>query len=52
VGKACSADGRDKNAYNILVGKPEEKSLLGRQRHRWKDRIRMDFWKKMWEVVD
>jgi hypothetical protein len=31
-----------RNAYNILVGKPEGKRSLGRLRHRWEDNIRMD----------
>jgi hypothetical protein len=30
------------NAYNILVGKPKEKRLIGRRRRRWEDNIRMD----------
>jgi hypothetical protein len=34
--------GDKRNAYNILVGKPEGKRLLGRPRRRWKDNIRMD----------
>jgi len=29
-------------AYNILVGKPEGKRLLGRLRHRWEDNIRIN----------
>jgi hypothetical protein len=29
-----------KNAYNILVGKPEGKRPLGRPRHRWEGNIR------------
>jgi hypothetical protein len=29
------------NAYRILVGKPEVKGLLGRQRRRWVDNIKM-----------
>jgi hypothetical protein len=33
--------GEMRNAYNILVGKPEEKIPLGRPRHRWEDNIRM-----------
>ena len=28
--------------HRVLVGKPEEKSLLGRPRHRWDDNIKMD----------
>jgi hypothetical protein len=29
------------NAYTILVGKPEEKRLLGRRRCRWEDNIKI-----------
>jgi hypothetical protein len=31
-----------RNAYKILVGKPEGKRLLGRHRRRCEDNIRMD----------
>jgi hypothetical protein len=31
-----------RNAYRILVGKPEGKIPLGRLRHRWEDNIEMD----------
>jgi hypothetical protein len=31
--------GDNKNAYRILVGKPEEKRPLGRPRRRWEDNI-------------
>jgi hypothetical protein len=31
-----------RNAYRLLVGKPEGKRPLGRPRHRWVDNIRMD----------
>jgi hypothetical protein len=34
--------GEKRNAYRILVGKPEGKRLLGRQRSRWVDNIKMD----------
>jgi hypothetical protein len=37
--------GEDKKVYKVLVGKPEEKRLLGRPRHRWKDGIIMDLGK-------
>jgi hypothetical protein len=33
--------GCKKNAYRILVGKPEEKRQLGRPRHRWKNNIKI-----------
>jgi hypothetical protein len=32
----------DKNAYRILVGKPEGKRPLGRPRPSWEDNIKMD----------
>ena len=31
-----------RNAYRVLVGKPEGKRLLGRPRRRWEDNIKMD----------
>jgi hypothetical protein len=34
---------RKRNAYRILVGKPEEKRPLGRPRRSWMDNIKMDF---------
>jgi hypothetical protein len=34
--------GAKRNAYRILVGKPEGKRPLGRSRHRWVDNIKMD----------
>jgi hypothetical protein len=34
--------GEKRNAYRLLVGKPEGKRPLGRQRRRWVDNIRMD----------
>jgi hypothetical protein len=33
--------GENRNAYRILVGKPEGKSPLGRPRCRWVDNIKM-----------
>jgi hypothetical protein len=40
--RACSTNGDKKNAYRILVGKPERKRPLGRQRRRCVDNIKMD----------
>jgi hypothetical protein len=34
--------GEKRNAYMLLVGKPEGKRPLGRPRRRWADNIRMD----------
>jgi hypothetical protein len=47
---ACSTHG--KNAYNILVGTPEGKSLLKRSRRRWEDSTGMDLREIGWEGVD
>ena len=33
---------QSRNAYRVLVGKPEGKRPLGRPRHRWEDNIKMD----------
>ena len=33
---------RIRNAYRVLVGKPEGKRPLGRPRRRWEDNIKMD----------
>ena len=42
MGGACSACGKWKGLYRVLVGKPERKRPLGRPRHRWEDNIKMD----------
>ncbi|KAJ4448703.1 hypothetical protein ANN_00093 [Periplaneta americana] len=34
--------GESRNAYRVLVGRPEGKRPLGRPRHRWEDNIKMD----------
>ena len=31
-----------RNAYRVLVGKPESKRPLGRPRRKWEDNIEMD----------
>jgi hypothetical protein len=38
-----------RNAYNILVGKPEGKRLLGRLRRRWVDNVKMDLRETGWD---
>jgi hypothetical protein len=42
MGKACSTNGEKRNAYRILVGKPEGKRPLGSPRRRWEDNIKID----------
>jgi hypothetical protein len=44
--------GEKRNAYRLLVGKPEGKRPLGRPRRRWVDNIRMDFGEVGWGDVD
>jgi hypothetical protein len=41
-----------RNAYRLLVGKPEEKRPLGRPRRRWMENIRMDLGEVGWGDVD
>jgi hypothetical protein len=41
-----------RNAYNILIGKPEGKSPRGRPRRRWEGNIRKDLREIAWEDVD
>jgi hypothetical protein len=41
-----------RNAYKILVGKPEGKKPLGRPRHRQEDNIRMDLTEIGWKGVE
>jgi hypothetical protein len=43
MSRACSTNGETKNAYRILVGKPEGNGPLGRPRFRWVDNIKIDF---------
>jgi hypothetical protein len=35
-------NGKKRNAYSILVGKPDGKKLLGRPRLRWVDNVKID----------
>jgi hypothetical protein len=41
-----------KDAYRILLGKPEGKRRLGRPRRRWMDNIKMDLWEIGWGGLD
>jgi hypothetical protein len=44
--------GEKRNAYRILMGKPEGKRPLGRPRRRWVDNIRMDLGEIGWDGVE
>jgi hypothetical protein len=42
MGRARSTSGEKRNAYRLLVGKPEEKRLIGRPRRKWVENIKID----------
>jgi hypothetical protein len=44
--------GEKRNAYRLLVGKPEGKGPLGRPRRKWVDNIKMDLLEIEWGSVD
>jgi hypothetical protein len=52
MGRACSTNGETRNAYRILVGKPEGKRPLGRPRRRWADNIKIDLGEIEWDGRD
>jgi hypothetical protein len=53
MGGSCSTNGEEKkNAYRLVVGKPEEKRPLGRPRRMWLDNIRLDLGEVGWGDMD
>jgi hypothetical protein len=52
MGGPSSTNGEKRNAFRLLVGKPEGKRPLGRPRRRWVDNIRMDLREVRWGDVD
>jgi hypothetical protein len=52
MGRICSTNGEERNAYRLLVGKPEGKRPVGSPRWRWVDNIRMDLGEVGWGGVD
>jgi hypothetical protein len=52
MGRTCSTNGEKRNAYRILVGKPEGKMPLGRPIRRLGDNIRMDLREIGWSGTD
>jgi hypothetical protein len=42
----------NRNAYRLLVGKPEVKRPLGKPKRRWVDNIKMDLEEIGWGAVD
>jgi hypothetical protein len=52
MGGACSTNGEKRNAYRLLVGRPEGRRPLGRPRRTWLNIIRMDLVEVGWGDVD
>jgi hypothetical protein len=52
MGGSCSAHWKIRNAYKILVGRPEGKRPLGSRRRKWVDNIEMGLRKIGLESVD
>jgi hypothetical protein len=51
-GGVCSAYGKMRNAYKILVGKLEGRGQFRRYRCRWEDNIKIDFRNKGVGIMD
>jgi hypothetical protein len=52
MGRTRSTNGANRNAYSILVGKPEGKGPLGRPRRRWVDNIKMELREIGWASME
>jgi hypothetical protein len=52
MGKAYSTNGMKRNAYRILVGKPEGMKPPGRRRREWVDDIKIDLRETGWGGMD
>jgi hypothetical protein len=52
MGGSCRTNGEKRNAYRLLVGKPEGKRPLDGPRRRWVANIRMDLGEVGWGDVD
>jgi hypothetical protein len=52
MGRACSTNGEQRNAYRILAGKPEGKKPLRRLRRRRLNNIKMDLRVIDWGGMD
>jgi hypothetical protein len=51
MGRACSTNGEKRNAYTILVGKPQGKRPLGRPKRMLVNNIKMDLREMGWDGI-
>jgi hypothetical protein len=42
MGRTCSTYGERRDAYRVIVEKPEGRRPLGRPRHKWEDNSKID----------
>jgi hypothetical protein len=52
MGRICSTNGGEEDAYRILVGKPEGRRPLGRPTRRWVGNIKMNLREIEWGFID
>jgi hypothetical protein len=52
MGRACSTNGGEEEYMRELVGKPERKRPLGRQRRRLVDNIKINLREIGWDGID
>jgi hypothetical protein len=52
MGRACSMNGAKRNAFKLLVGRPEGIRLPRRPRRRWVDNIKIDLRMRGWGDMD
>jgi hypothetical protein len=52
MGRACNTNGEKRNAYRILVIKPEGRRRPGRQTHRSVDNVKVDLREIGWGFMD
>jgi hypothetical protein len=52
MGASCKRYWESRDAYRVLVGKPEGMRQLGRQGRKWEDNIKMDLREVGWGGID
>jgi hypothetical protein len=52
MGRKCSTNGERRNAYRILVGKPEGRRPMGRPRRIWVNNIKKDLREIEWDGIN